>query len=65
MATHCSNPAWRIPWTEEPGGLQSKGLQRAGHDLATKEQQLEQLVSQKQNATHVGNLEGSSSDIKE
>ena len=31
MATHCSNPAWRIPWTEEPGGLQSKGLQRAGH----------------------------------
>ena len=41
------------------------GLQRAGHDLTTKEQQLEQLVSQKQNASHVGNLEGSSSHIKE
>ena len=27
--------AWKIPWTEEPGGLQSMGLQRVGHDLAT------------------------------
>ena len=27
MATHSSIPAWRIPWTEEPGGLQSMGLQ--------------------------------------
>ena len=32
MATHSSLLAWRIPWTEEPGGLQSMGLQRAGHD---------------------------------
>ena len=32
MATHCSILAWRIPWTEEPGGLQSMGLQRVGHD---------------------------------
>jgi len=31
MATH-SSIAWRIPWTEEPGGLQSMGLQRVGHD---------------------------------
>ena len=30
--------AWRIPWTEETGGLQSTGLQRAGHDLGTKQQ---------------------------
>ena len=30
MATHASILAWRIPWTEEPGGLQSMGLQRAG-----------------------------------
>ena len=30
MATHYSIFAWRIPWTEEPGGLQSKGLQRVG-----------------------------------
>jgi len=32
MATYSSMLAWRIPWTEEPGGLQSKGLQKAGHD---------------------------------
>ena len=32
MATHSSNLAWRIPWTEEPSGLQSIGSQRAGHD---------------------------------
>ena len=32
MATHSSTLAWRIPWTEEPGGLHSMGLQRAGHD---------------------------------
>ena len=35
MATHSSILAWRIPWTEEPGGLWSKGLQRVGHDRAT------------------------------
>ena len=35
MATHSSLLAWEIPWTEEPGGLQSMGLQRVGHDLAT------------------------------
>ena len=29
MATHCSIPAWRIPWTEEPGRLQSMGSHRA------------------------------------
>ena len=32
MATHSSNLAWRILWTEEPGGLQSTGSQRVGHD---------------------------------
>ena len=32
MATHSSILAWRIPWTEEHGGLQSMGLQRVGHD---------------------------------
>ena len=32
MATHCSILAWRIPWTEEPGGLQSIVSQRVGHD---------------------------------
>ena len=39
MATHSSILAWSIPWTEEPGGLQSVGLQRVGHDLATNQQQ--------------------------
>ena len=35
MATHSSILAWRIPWTEEPGGLQSMGSYRVGHsDLA-------------------------------
>jgi len=32
MAMHSSIPAWRIPWTEEPGGLQSVGSQRVRHD---------------------------------
>ena len=32
MATHSSILAWRIPWTEEPGGLQSMRSQRVGHD---------------------------------
>ena len=32
MATHPSILAWRIPWTEEPGGLQSLGLHRLRHD---------------------------------
>jgi len=36
MATHSSVLAWRIPWTEEPGGLQSTGLQRVRHNRATK-----------------------------
>ena len=36
MATHSSILAWRIPWTEEPGRLQSRGSQRVGHDMQTK-----------------------------
>ena len=35
VATHSSTLAWEIPWTEEPGGLQSTGLKRVGHDRAT------------------------------
>ena len=35
MATHSSTLAWKIPWMEEPGRLQSMGLQRVGHDWAT------------------------------
>ena len=36
MATHSSVLAWRIPWIEEPGGLQSMGFHRVGHNLGTK-----------------------------
>ena len=35
MATYSSILAWKIPWTEEPGGLQSMGLQRVGHNRVT------------------------------
>ena len=35
MATHSSILAWKIPWTEEPGGIQSMGLPRVRHDLVT------------------------------
>ena len=34
MATHSWILAWRVPWTEDPGGLQSMGLRRVGHDSA-------------------------------
>ena len=35
VATHSSTLAWKIPWTEEPGRLQSMGWQRVGHDIVT------------------------------
>ena len=35
MAPQSSTPAWKIPWTEEPDGLQSMGSRRAGHDWVT------------------------------
>ena len=38
MAIHASIPAWEIPWTEEPGGLESTGSQRLRHDRATEQQ---------------------------
>ena len=43
MGTHSSILAWEITWTEEPGGLQSMGLQTVRHDLATKQQSSQQL----------------------
>ena len=39
IATHSSILAWELPWTEEPGRLQSIGSQRVRHDLTTKQQQ--------------------------
>ena len=38
MATHSSNLIWEMPWTEEPGGLQSVGSQKSQHVLATRRQ---------------------------
>ena len=40
MAPHSSILAWRIPWTEEPGGLQFMGLKKVGQDSASEHQQL-------------------------
>ena len=42
--THSSILAWKIPWTEEPGGLQSMGLQRVRHDLASEQEQGAHMV---------------------
>ena len=38
MATYFSSLAWKLPWTEEPGGLQSIEVKKSRHDLATKQQ---------------------------
>ena len=45
MATHSKNLVWKIPWTEEPGGLLSTGLQRVKHDLAHMHADMKTLVS--------------------
>ena len=44
METHSSVLSWRIPWTEEPGGLQSMGSPRVDHDLATKPHLLDPAI---------------------
>ena len=41
METHCSIPAWEVPWTEEPRGLMFMGLQRVGPDLVTEHMQIQ------------------------
>ena len=46
MATHYSILAWRIPWTEEPGGLQSMVSQRVKHYRATNTSQIQQAFSE-------------------
>ena len=45
MAAHSSILAWEIPWTEEPGGLQSMRLQRVRHDLATEHARIQTEVT--------------------
>ena len=48
MATHSSILAWGIPLTEEPGGLQSMGLQRVGHSLASIQHSMGKMGYQKE-----------------
>ena len=45
MATHSSILSWKVPWTEEPGGLQSMGSQRVSHNLVIK-QHYDIIISQ-------------------
>ena len=45
LAAHSSILVWRIPWTEEPGQLQSMGPQRVGHNLATEHKEKEYFPS--------------------
>ena len=52
MATHSSIRVWRIPWTEEPDGLQSTGSQRVGHDWATSLHTSVQLRPYQPHPTH-------------
>ena len=52
MAPHSSTFAWKIPWTEEPGGLQSMGLQRVRHDWATSLSTFHFHALEKEMATH-------------
>ena len=58
MATHSSNLAWKIPWTEEPGGLQSTGSQRVGHNGATSLHFFSRGTSQAKDQTLVSCLAG-------
>ena len=44
VATHSSIPAWKIPWTEEPGRLQPMGSQRVGHNWETEHTQRRQVT---------------------
>ena len=58
MATLSSILAWEIPWTEEPGGLQSLGSERVGHNSATKThfKQLDSILGASLMAQQVKNL---------
>ena len=52
MATHSSTLAWKIPWMEEPGRLQSMGSLRVGHDRETSTFPFHFLALEKEIATH-------------
>ena len=54
MAPHSSILAWKIPWTEEPGGLQSMGSQRVGHNQVTSTNTMDHGNSEIENAMGEG-----------
>ena len=56
MATHSSNLAWRIPWTEEPSGLQSIGLQRVGTTEHTRTQSVLPVVREIKTVFIIGSI---------
>ena len=56
MTTYSSILAWRIPWTEESGGLESMGMQRVRHNSATKQQQQHRAVLTLNEIMHVKHL---------
>ena len=56
MAAHSSILAWRIPWTEEPGRLQSMGFQRVRRDLVSKQQQTSQPAISQRATLKEGNI---------
>ena len=56
MAPHSSILAWRIPWTEEPGGPQSMRLQRVRHDLVTNTFWASLVTGGKESASNAGDL---------
>ena len=64
MATHFSILAWKITWTEEPGGLQSIVLQRVGHDLMTENSKQHFCQSNKINNLNLHRAVGSSDEAK-
>ena len=54
MTTHSSILAWRIPWTEETGGLQFMGLETVGHDLTAKQQPQSRLSTKESVLSNCG-----------
>ena len=60
IATHFHILAWRIPWTTKSGGLKSMGLQRVGHDWATKHTAHTMALKQETDGLQVGHLQSSS-----
>ena len=63
METHSSVLAWRIPWTEEPGGVQSMGSQRVGHDWVCAH--IEYLTQRGRSHTHVHDIRSESRVLSE